>query len=118
VVPTVTSSIRHPDGVMLRGAAIGDGPVDAVFKAVGRVVGMAADLREFAVVGVTPNKDAQDEVSVELEFESDEIVRQGLHRSPPSQRSPVQIVCQPEMNRSSLDYSDLRQQGGLRSRLT
>jgi hypothetical protein len=40
VIPTATVSIRA--------AAIGDGPVDAIFKEVARVTGIAIKLREFA----------------------------------------------------------------------
>jgi 2-isopropylmalate synthase len=72
VIPTATVSIRRPDGVLIQDAAIGDGPVDAIFKAVERVTGIAANLREFAVRGVTAGKDAQGEVSLELEVESDD----------------------------------------------
>ncbi|MBV8384093.1 MAG: 2-isopropylmalate synthase, partial [Planctomycetaceae bacterium] len=72
VLPTATVSIRRPDGVVVQDAAIGDGPVDAIFKAVERVTGVRANLREFAVRGVTAGKDAQGEVSVELEVESDD----------------------------------------------
>ena len=39
MLPTATVSIRRPDGVIIQDAAIGDGPVDAIFKAVERVTG-------------------------------------------------------------------------------
>jgi len=71
VVPTATVSIRKPDGRVVQDAAIGDGPVDAIFKAVERVTGIAANLREFSVRGVTGGKDAQGEVTLELEVSSD-----------------------------------------------
>ena len=64
VTPTATVAIRRPDGVLIQDAAIGDGPLDAIFKAVERVTGIAADLREFAVACVTAGKDAQGEVSL------------------------------------------------------
>ena len=72
VTPTATVCIRRPDGRLVQDAAIGDGPVDAIFKAVDRVTGITANLREFAVRGVTAGKDAQGEVSLELEVESDD----------------------------------------------
>jgi 2-isopropylmalate synthase len=72
VIPTATVCIRRPDGQEVTDAATGDGPVDAIFKAVERVTGIAANLREFAVRGVTAGKDAQGEVSLELEVESDD----------------------------------------------
>jgi 2-isopropylmalate synthase len=72
VTPTATVSIRRPDGELVQDAAIGDGPVDAIFKAVERVTGVHANLREFSVRGVTQGKDAQGEVTLELEVESDD----------------------------------------------
>ncbi len=72
LLPTATVCIRRPDGVVVQDAAIGDGPVDAIFKAVERVTGIAANLREFSVRGVTAGKDAQGEVTLELEVHSDD----------------------------------------------
>ena len=70
VLPTATVRIKRPDGEIVQDAAIGDGPVDAIFKAVERVTGVRADLHEFVVRGVTGGKDAQGEVTLELEVES------------------------------------------------
>jgi 2-isopropylmalate synthase len=70
VLPTATIAIRRPDGEVVQDAAIGDGPVDAIFKAVERVTGVHANLREFVVRSVTQGKDAQGEVTLELEVES------------------------------------------------
>ena len=39
--PRPRSAIRRPDGQIVQDAAIGDGPVDAIFKAVERVTGVA-----------------------------------------------------------------------------
>ena len=71
LLPTATVQIRRPDGEIAQDAAIGDGPVDAIFKAVERVTGVHANLREFVVRSVTQGKDAQGEVTLELEVESD-----------------------------------------------
>ena len=70
ILPTATIAIRNPEGQVIQDAAIGDGPVDAIFKAVERVTGIAANLKAFAVRGVTAGKDAQGEVSLELEVTS------------------------------------------------
>ena len=72
LLPTATVCIRNPEGQLLQDAAIGDGPVDAIFKAVERVTGIAANLKEFGVRGVTAGKDAQGEVSLELEVMTDD----------------------------------------------
>ena len=71
-MPTATICIKRPDGQIVQDAAIGDGPVDAIFKAVERVTGIAANLKEFSVRGVTSGKDAQGEVSLELEVENND----------------------------------------------
>ena len=72
VLPTATIAIRRPDGEVVQDAAIGDGPVDAIFKAVERVTGVRANLHEFVVRSVSQGKDAQGEVTLELEVESDD----------------------------------------------
>ncbi|MFM7319065.1 MAG: 2-isopropylmalate synthase [bacterium] len=72
VLPTATVAIRRPDGHLVQDAAIGDGPVDAIFKAVERVTGVRADLKEFVVRSVTGGKDAQGEVKLELSVQTDE----------------------------------------------
>jgi len=77
VLPTATVCIKNPDGQIVQDAAIGDGPVDAIFKAVERVTGVAANLREFSVRGVTAGKDAQGEVSLELEVTSSDRTYRG-----------------------------------------
>lgn len=70
LLPTATVCIRNPEGQLVQDAAIGDGPVDAIFKAVERVTGVTANLKDFNVRGVTEGKDAQGEVSLELEVVS------------------------------------------------
>jgi 2-isopropylmalate synthase len=70
ILPTATIAIRRPDGEIVQDAAIGDGPVDAIFKAVERVTGVRANLHEFVVRSVTKGEDAQGEVTLELEVES------------------------------------------------
>ena len=43
VLPTATVCIRRPDGEVVQDAAIGDGPVDAIFKAVAGDRGVDAE---------------------------------------------------------------------------
>ena len=73
MLPTATVCIRRPDGEVVQDAAIGTGPVDAIFKAVERVTGVRASLHDFAIRSVTRGKDAQGEVTLELAVESDDI---------------------------------------------
>ncbi|NEP16330.1 MAG: 2-isopropylmalate synthase [Leptolyngbya sp. SIO4C1] len=64
--PTATVSVRTPDGEELMDAAIGTGPVDAVYKAINRVVNIPNDLIEFSVQSVTAGIDAMGEVTIRL----------------------------------------------------
>ena len=62
-VPTATVKIRHNDEIFEE-AATGDGPVDAIFKAIERAIGTTAKLEEYKVQAVTPGKQAMGEVKV------------------------------------------------------
>ncbi|HLZ72589.1 MAG TPA: 2-isopropylmalate synthase [Dehalococcoidia bacterium] len=63
---TGTVRIRMPDGDEVTDAAIGDGPVDAVFKAILRITGISAELVDYQVKSVTEGTDAQGEVVVRV----------------------------------------------------
>ncbi|MGB3508687.1 MAG: 2-isopropylmalate synthase [Microcoleaceae cyanobacterium] len=67
--PTATVSIRTPTGEELTDAAIGTGPVDAVYRAINRVVNIPNDLIEFSVQSVTAGIDAIGEVTIRLRHE-------------------------------------------------
>ncbi|HEY9850094.1 MAG TPA: 2-isopropylmalate synthase [Leptolyngbyaceae cyanobacterium] len=64
--PTATVTIRTPEGQELMDAAIGTGPVDAVYKAINRVVNVPNQLIEFSVQSVTAGIDAIGEVTIRL----------------------------------------------------
>lgn len=64
--PTATITVRTPDGEELTDAAIGTGPVDAVYKAINRVVDIPNQLIEFSVQSVTEGIDALGEVTIRL----------------------------------------------------
>lgn len=64
--PTATVTLRTPDGRELTDAAIGTGPVDAVYKAINRVVRVPNELIEFSVQSVTAGIDAMGEVTIRL----------------------------------------------------
>jgi 2-isopropylmalate synthase len=49
--------------------AIGDGPVDAVCKAMEQIVGVTAELKDYQVRAVSGGEDAQGEAVVEIEFQ-------------------------------------------------
>jgi len=67
--PTATVTLRNPDGEELMDAAIGTGPVDAVYKAINRVVNVPNELIEFSVKSVTAGIDAMGEVTIRLRHE-------------------------------------------------
>ena len=64
--PTATVALRTPTGEELMDAAIGTGPVDAVYKAINRVVNVPNQLIEFSVQSVTAGIDAIGEVTIRL----------------------------------------------------
>lgn len=64
--PTATVTLRTPAGEELTDAAIGTGPVDAIYKAINRVVNVPNQLIEFSVQSVTAGIDAIGEVTIRL----------------------------------------------------
>ncbi|MDX2241798.1 MAG: 2-isopropylmalate synthase [Leptolyngbyaceae cyanobacterium bins.302] len=64
--PTATVKLQTPDGQELMDAAIGTGPVDAVYKAINRVVNVPNELIEYSVQSVTAGIDAIGEVTIRL----------------------------------------------------
>jgi 2-isopropylmalate synthase len=67
--PTATVAIRLPNGEELMDAAIGTGPVDAIYKAINRVVNVPNELVEFSVQSVTAGIDAMGEVTIRLKYQ-------------------------------------------------
>jgi 2-isopropylmalate synthase len=70
VNPTATVSLTDPNGAELTDAAIGTGPVDAVYKAINRIVQAPNTLTEFVVQAVTEGIDAIGEVTIRIEPEN------------------------------------------------
>jgi 2-isopropylmalate synthase len=68
--PTATVSVRTPQGEELTDAAIGTGPVDAIYKAINRVVNIPNELIEFSVKSVTEGIDAMGEVTIRLRHQN------------------------------------------------
>jgi 2-isopropylmalate synthase len=66
--PHATVGVRTPDGDEVTGSFTGDGPVDAIFRAINAATGSDARLREFRVDAVTGGQDALGETSVVLEI--------------------------------------------------
>ncbi len=66
---TATSTVRlvHRDGGESERVAVGDGPIDASFKAIDKIVGKKIVLENFDLSAVTGGKDAQGEARVRIE---------------------------------------------------
>ncbi len=65
VIPTATVKIRRGEDI-LSDASMGDGPVDATFKAIERIIGMEVRLEQFHLDAVTKGKDALGRVTVSI----------------------------------------------------
>ncbi len=68
-IPTATVSIRGPDGEVYCDAAHGTGPVDAIYKAINRVIGEPNELIEFSIQAVTEGIDAVGGVTIRIQAE-------------------------------------------------
>jgi 2-isopropylmalate synthase len=66
-IPTATVRLIGPGGQSLADAALGTGPVDAVYKAINRIVGIPNELTEFTVKSITEGIDAIGEVLIRIE---------------------------------------------------
>jgi 2-isopropylmalate synthase len=68
-VPTATVCIRGPDDEIYCDADHGTGPVDAVYRAINRVIGEPNELIEFSVQAVTEGIDAVGRVTIRIQAE-------------------------------------------------
>jgi 2-isopropylmalate synthase len=75
-IPTATVRVKSKDGSK-EGAAIGDGPVDAVCKAICGVTGSSARLQRYEIQSVTRGTEAIGEVTVQLEESGRKVVGRG-----------------------------------------
>jgi len=64
-IPTATVGLRHGEEV-LQEAAVGDGPVDAAYKAIDKIVNLSVELTDYSLHGVTGGKNALGEVVVRI----------------------------------------------------
>lgn len=66
-IPTATVRLIGPAGQVFADASLGTGPVDAVYKAINRIIGVPNKLTEFSVSSVTAGIDAMGEVLIRIE---------------------------------------------------
>ncbi len=67
VTPSASVCLVDESGVQVEEAACGDGPIDALFKAIERATGVRALLKSYEIRSVSGGRDAQGEVAVEVE---------------------------------------------------
>ena len=65
-IPTATVRLRTPEGDIVSDAALGDGPVDAVYQAINRVINVQNELVEFSIQAITKGMDAVGEVTIRI----------------------------------------------------
>jgi len=76
--PHATVQMRTPDGEIVHGNFTGDGPVDAIFRAINAATRREAQLREFRIDSVTGGQDALGEASVVLDLAGQSAAGQGV----------------------------------------
>jgi len=68
-IPMAAVCLWHRDGVIRKDASLGDGPIDAVFKAIERITGIEVKLLDFRIRAVTGGEDALGEAHLEAEYD-------------------------------------------------
>jgi 2-isopropylmalate synthase len=66
-MPCASIALVGADGAKVQEVASGDGPVDAVFKAIEKITGITVKLRDYQIASISTGEDAQGEVSIEVE---------------------------------------------------
>jgi 2-isopropylmalate synthase len=74
-LPTASVRLRGPDGQLTASAAIGTGPVHAVFNAVDQLVNAPAELVEYSINAITEGIDALGEASVRVKSTNTDAAR-------------------------------------------
>jgi 2-isopropylmalate synthase len=72
-LPHAAVCLMASDGTLHKDAAIGDGPIDAVFKTIERITGYSPEVKDFRVRSVTVGEDAQGEATVVVVQDGKEI---------------------------------------------
>jgi 2-isopropylmalate synthase len=78
-VPTATVCIRGPDGQVVCDADHGTGPVDAIYRAINRVIGEPNELIEFSIQAVTEGIDAVGRVTIRIQAD-EPVAENGVER--------------------------------------
>jgi 2-isopropylmalate synthase len=76
-IPTATVSLAKEEKTVTD-AATGDGPVDAIYEAIGRITGVKLPLTDYALRALTGGKEAQGEVTIEVEHKGRKFRARGV----------------------------------------
>ncbi len=107
-IPTATVKLRKGDEVMQE-AACGDGPVDAVCKAIDRITNVSGRLTDYSLQAVTVGKDAMGEVSLRVAFDPETVSAKAASTDIVEASAKAYLSCvnrvlsDREMNRSGED---------------
>ncbi len=67
-LPTATVELKKNNRI-IREAAIGNGPVDAIYKAINRIAGISPELEDYGISSISIGQDAMGEAMVSLKYE-------------------------------------------------
>ncbi|MCX6021709.1 MAG: 2-isopropylmalate synthase [Chloroflexi bacterium] len=77
-VPTASVRLRCPDGEVRSHSAIGNGPVDAIYKAISGIVTEPHVLAEFLVKAITESTDSMGDVTIRISSEGHTFTGRGV----------------------------------------
>ncbi|WP_428386701.1 2-isopropylmalate synthase [Mucisphaera sp.] len=77
-MPTATVTLADATGEERTEAAVGDGPVDAIYSAIQSITGVRVSLEDFSTRSITKGKDAQGEVQVRVNHHGQKARGRGL----------------------------------------
>jgi len=70
-IPTATLRLKRGEEEICTEVATGDGPIDAIYWAIEQITGIHVVCKDFQVHSVTVGKDAQAEVTVQVEYKGE-----------------------------------------------
>ncbi len=110
-IPTATVRVRVNDELR-EGAAIGDGPVDAVCKAISQVTKTSARLERYEIRAVTSGTEALGEVTVQLDEAGRKVMGRGvstdvIEASAKAYIDGINKLAQAQQTETSLTAADL-----------
>jgi 2-isopropylmalate synthase len=72
-VPTATVGLKK-ENIVTQEASVGDGPIDAAYRAIEKIVGQKYTLEDYSIRGVTSGKDAMGQVVVHISTDGKRVV--------------------------------------------